>query len=49
MSDEAYIVRSENVHLDKDYAARLSELKQRYRRSRVKAAVKVNYEKLLWN
>ncbi len=49
MSDEAYIVRSENVHLDTDYTAWLSELKQRYRQSRVKAAVKVNSEKLLWN
>ncbi|MCQ2214332.1 MAG: PDDEXK nuclease domain-containing protein [Bacteroidales bacterium] len=43
------IVHSHDVHLDTDYAQWLVELKSRYRSAQVKAAVKVNAEKLLFN
>lgn len=49
MEDTPYIVRPEKVRLDEDYAQWLAELKQRYRNSQVKAAIKVNSEKLFWN
>ena len=43
------MVRSHDIHIDKDYAAWIAELKHRYRSAQVKAAVKVNAEKLLFN
>lgn len=44
-----HIVHSHDVHLDTDYTQWLVELKERYRSAQVKAAVKVNAEKLLFN
>jgi hypothetical protein len=38
-----------DVKLDAYYAEWIAELKHRYRSAQVKAAVKVNAEKLLWN
>lgn len=49
MSKEPHIVQSHDVRLDADYAEWLKELKNRYRKAQVKAAIKVNSEKLLWN
>lgn len=43
------IVKSHDVSLDADYAEWIAEVKHRYRSAQVKAAVKVNAEKLLWN
>lgn len=43
------IVRLHDVHIDKDYASWIAELKQRYRSAQVKAAVRINAEKLLFN
>ena len=43
------IVGSHDVKLDADYAEWIAEVKHRYRSAQVKAAVKVNAEKLLWN
>ena len=43
------IVSSHDIHLDDEYAAWIAELKHRYRSAQVKAAVKVNAEKLLFN
>ena len=37
------------LHLDEEYALWLAELKNRYRNAQLKAAVKVNSEKLLFN
>ena len=37
------------LHLDEDYSLWLAELKSRYRGAQLKAAVKVNSEKLLYN
>ena len=43
------MVNSHDIHLDTDYAEWIAEVKHRYRSAQVKAAVKVNAEKLLWN
>ena len=45
----ARIVKSHDIHIDKDYVKWIAELKQRYRSAQTKAAVKVNAEKLLFN
>ena len=43
------MVRSHDVKLDAEYAEWIAKVKHRYRSAQVKAAVKVNAEKLLWN
>ena len=43
---EPYIVKSHDIHIDADWIA---DIKSRYRSAQVKAAVKVNAEKLLFN
>ena len=43
------VVRSHDVNIDKEYAEWIAELKVRYRSAQVKAAVRVNAEKLLFN
>ena len=40
------IVKSHNIHIDADYAEWIAEIKHRYRSAQVKAAVRVNAEKL---
>lgn len=47
--DEPYVVKSHDVHIDSDYADWIADIKNRYRSAQVKAAVKVNAEKLLFN
>ncbi len=42
-------VRSHDVVLDHDYAEWIQDIKQRFRNSQIKAAVKVNSEQLLFN
>ena len=37
------------MNIDKDYICWIEELKSRYRRAQIKAAVKVNAEQLLFN
>lgn len=46
---EPYIVKSHDIHIDSDYADWIADIKNRYRSAQVKAAVKVNAEKLLFN
>jgi predicted nuclease of restriction endonuclease-like (RecB) superfamily len=46
---EPHIVKSHSVKLDAEYAEWIAEVKHRYRSAQVKAAVKVNGEKLLFN
>ena len=46
---EPRIVKSHDVHLDADYAEWIADLKYRYRSAQVKASVRVNSEKLLFN
>ena len=48
-NDETIMVCSHDIHLDEDYAEWIAEVKHRYRSAQVKAAVKVNAEKLLFN
>ena len=43
------MVKSHDVKLDVEYAEWIAEVKHRYRSAQVKAAVKVNGEKLLFN
>ena len=47
--DEPHIVKSHDIHIDADYAEWIADIKSRYRSAQVKAAVKVNAEKLLFN
>ena len=49
MDKKPYITRTHDVHLGSEYAQWLTELIGRYRRAQIKAAIKVNSEKLLWN
>ena len=46
---EPYIVKSHDIHIDNDYADWIADIKSRYRSAQVKAAIKVNAEKLLFN
>lgn len=43
------IVKSHDIRIDTDYAEWIAELKHRYRSAQVKASVRVNAEKLLFN
>ncbi len=47
--DNPRMVKSHDIHIDAEYAEWIAELKYRYRSAQVKAAVKVNAEKLLFN
>ena len=49
LQEEPRIVKSHDIHIDADYADWIAEIKHRYRSAQVKAAVKVNAEKLLFN
>ena len=42
-------MKSHDIHIDTDYAEWIAELKHRYRSAQVKASVRVNAEKLLFN
>ncbi len=46
---EPHIVKSHDIHFDAEYADWIADIKSRYRSAQVKAAVKVNAEKLLFN
>ena len=47
--EQPRIVTSHDVRIDTDYADWIAEVKHRYRSAQVKAAVRVNAEKLLFN
>ena len=49
MNNKPELVTSQNVKLDSEYVQWIHEIKQRYRNSQIKAAVKVNSEQLLFN
>lgn len=49
MNNEPHIVRVKDFRIDADYAAWLTEIKRRYHSAQIKAAVKVNTEKLAFN
>jgi len=48
-NNDHHIVRVKDFKIDTDYVAWLSEIKQRYHSAQIKAAVKVNTEKLAFN
>ncbi len=48
-NDRHRVVRTHDVNLDNDYVQWIYEIKQRFRHARIKAAVKVNSEQLLFN
>lgn len=48
-TEQPRMVKSHDIHIDAEYAEWIAELKHRYRSAQVKAAVKVNAEKLLFN
>ena len=47
--EKPYIVSKHDIRLDNEYSIWLQEVKSRYRHSQIKAAVKVNSERLLFN
>ena len=49
MAKEPYITNGGDFKLDDEYGIWLQSLKSSYRKSQIKAAVKVNAEKLRWN
>jgi len=49
MANKTFITKSHEVKLDADYSKWLRDLKGRYLKAQIKAAVKVNSEKLFWN
>lgn len=44
-----HFVSSEGVHVDESYMLWIEEIKSRYKKAQIKAAVKVNVEQLLFN
>ena len=49
ISELPRMVKSHDIRIDGDYAEWIAELKHRYRSAQVKASVRVNAEKLLFN
>lgn len=49
MEDENYTTKIHDVQIGAEYADWMNDIKSRYRKAQIKAAVKVNSEKLLWN
>ena len=49
MENKQELVTTQGVKLDSEYVQWIHEIKQRYRNSQIKAAVKVNSEQLLFN
>lgn len=47
--EQPRFVSSHDIHIDSEYANWIAEVKHRYRSAQVKAAVRVNAEKLLFN
>ena len=49
ISEQPRIVKSHDICIDSDYVEWIADLKHRYRSAQVKASVRVNAEKLLFN
>lgn len=49
LNNEPHIVRVKDFRIDSDHAVWLSEIKRRYHSAQIRAAVKVNIEKLCFN
>lgn len=49
MGDTPIVVKSHDIHLDTEYSKWMHEIKERYRNTQIRAAVKVNAEQLIFN
>ena len=49
MNEEPMIVKSHDVHLDSEYTKWIHETKEKYIKTQIKAALKVNSEQLIFN
>ncbi len=49
MEKEPFFAKIHDVHIGEDYVEWVNLLKSSYRKAQIKASVKVNSEKLLWN
>lgn len=49
MDIETFITKIHDVHIEDEYVEWVNILKSNYRKAQIKATVKVNSEKLLWN
>ena len=49
MDKETFITKIHDVHIEDEYVEWVNILKSNYRKAQIKATVKVNSEKLLWN
>lgn len=49
MEKEPFFAKIHDVHIGEDYVEWVNFLKSSYRKAQIKASVKVNSEKLLWN
>ena len=49
MDNKPFAVKSHDIHLDSQYFEWLKEIKNRYKLTQIKAAVKINSEQLLFN
>ena len=49
MSDKTIVVKTHDVHLDLEYSKWIFEIKERYRNTQIRAAVKINAEQLIFN
>lgn len=47
--NKPFVVRTHDVHLDSDYVQWIHDIKERFRNTQIKAAIKVNSEQLLFN
>ncbi len=47
--NDTLVIKSHDINLDGEYAAWIADVKHRYRSAQVKASVKVNAEKLIFN
>ena len=48
MSDKSIIVKSHDVKLDKEYSSWINGIKEQYRNTQIRAAIKVNSEQLMF-
>ena len=48
-NEKPKVVKIHDVQIDREYIQWIGEIKSRYRRAQIKAAVKVNAEQLLFN
>lgn len=48
-AEKPFAVSSHDIHLDSDYIQWIHSVKERFRNTQIKTAVKINYEQLYFN